>query len=176
MRWSILYVALAALALTLISSAPASAAPAPALTAVDAKIEIVWPHANASVQSARQVNITAYLFGPDTRRSVPCDFGNTVRLWRALNNQPVENVATGSRRTVTQGGVTFPVWDLNDVDVSAARDGANKYYFYITVDGIAANFNVWSHGADARTYLPNPKPPVDSGGRPDEVEAHIQVV
>ncbi len=167
---------LALLALLLISASPASAAPAVAPQSVDAKIEIVWPQGDLPVSQARRVNITAYLFEPDTQRTVACDFGNTVRLWRALNNNPAANVASGTRRLVTRNGVTFPVWDFNDIDVSAARDPLNKYYFYVTVDGMPTNFNIWSHGADARTYLPNPPVPSSASGRPDQVDARIQVV
>ncbi len=168
--------AIAVLALTLACASSVSAVPAQAVQSVDAKIEIVWPQGNLPVTQARRVNITAYLFEPNTARTVGCDFNNTVRLWQALNNNPVSSVATGTRRLVSRNGVTFPVWDFNDIDVSAARDPLNKYYFYVTVDGVTTNFNVWSHGADARTYLPNPPVPSGSGGRPDQVDARIQVV
>ena len=168
--------ALLVMMLTLAGARPVQAEPRAAFSAIDAKIEIVWPHGNAPVSQASLVNITAYLFEQNTRNSVPCYLGNTVRLWRALNNQSAQQVAIGSRRTITQGGVTFPVWDFNNIDVSAARDGANKYYFYVTVDGITTTFNIWSHGADARTYLPNPVQPTSAGGLDGPVDARIQVV
>ncbi len=177
-RWSMrssLMAVVALLTWLLVGAGAGQAAPTPAISAVDAKVEIVWPHGNAPVNQATLVNVTAYLFETPTRNSVPCDFGNTVRLWRALNNQPAQQVATGVRRLTTQGGVTFPAWDFNNIDVSAARDGANKYYFYVTVDGVTTNFNIWSHGADARTYLPNPVTPTSAGGG-GPVDARIQVV
>ncbi|MCW5850086.1 MAG: DUF3828 domain-containing protein [Anaerolineae bacterium] len=176
LRGAALGLALLVMMLTLAGARPVQAESRTAFSAIDAKIEIVWPHGNAPVSQASLVNITAYLFEQNTRNSVPCDLGNTVRLWRALNNQPAQQVATGSRRTITQGGVTFPVWDFNNVDVSAARDGGNKYYFYVTVDGITTTFNIWSHGADARTYLPDPVQPTSSGGIDGPVDARIQVV
>ena len=171
-----LALALVAVMFTLAGALPARAEPRAAFSAIDAKIEIVWPHGNAPVSQASLVNITAYLFEQNTLNSVPCDLGNPVRLWRALNNQPAQQVAVGERRTVTRGGVTFPAWDFNNVDVSAARDGANKYYFYVTVDGITTTFNIWSHGADARTYLPNPVQPTSVGNLGGAVDARIQVV
>lgn len=163
---------------SLVGAAPVAAGPQHAITEVDAKIQIVWPHGNAPVHLARLANITVYLFEPGGRRTVPCDYTPTVRLWRALNNNPATNVGlpTAEKRLVTRNGVTFPVWDFNGVDVSAATDGINKLYFYVTVDGVTTNFNVWSHGADARTYLPEPRRPIDAGGSPDEVDARIQVV
>ncbi len=121
---------------------------------VDAKIEIVWPHDNAPVREARRANITAALFAPGTLRSAPTDSHLTVRLYRAVNNGLAEEVAEGHKRLVTRGGITYPVWDFNNVDVSAARDPANKCYFYLSVDGKQTYTNVWVHGVDARTYFP----------------------
>lgn len=164
-------------ALGLIAVAPAVAAsPSQAITEVDAKIEIVWPHGNVPVTQASFVNITAYLFEPGTLRSVPCDFNPTVRLWQSTNNEPVANVAVGQRRLVTRGGITFPVWDFNNINVVATRNPENKHYFYVTVDGVTTNFNIWSHAADARTYLPQPRRPNVATGRPEAVDARIQIV
>lgn len=151
-----------------------------ALNAVDAKIEIVWPHGPGTgalaVSRAPLANITAYLFEPGTLNPVPESFNNTVRLWRATNNDPAQMVATGEKRMMTAAGYTFPVWDFNDVDVSGASDPVTKYFFYVTVDGVATNFNVWSHGADARTYLPNPRPPEATTGSAQNIDARIQIV
>ena len=179
MKRIVLFVVFALALVSLAAARPTSAAPAAAPTTVDAKIEIVWPHNNASVTQARRANITVYLFEPGTLRSVPCDFNGTVRLWRALNNNPASNsgMPLGEKRLLTRGGVTFPVWDFNDVDVSAAANGVNKLYFYVTVDNVTTNFNVWSHGADARTYLPQPQQPTGvRSATPDGVNARIQVV
>lgn len=129
---------------------------------VDAKIEIVWPHGGLPVSLATKANITANLFLPDTLTSVPPDWNPTVRLWRALNNGVAEEVGTGYKRLVTANGITYPVWDFNNVDVSAARNAANKYYFYLTVDGVQAYSNVWAHGVDARSIVPK-KDTLDGG-------------
>ncbi len=179
MKRILLCVVFALALVSLAGARPTSAAPTTAVSEVDAKIEIVWPHNNASVSQARLANITVYLFEPGTLRTVPCDFNGVVRLWRALNNNPASNAGmpVGQKRLVTRGGVTFPVWDFNDVDVSPAANGVNKLYFYVTVDDVATNFNVWSHGADARTYLPQPQQPAGVlGSTPDSVNARVQVV
>ena len=127
---------------------------------VDAKIEIVWPHGNAPVDRAEKVNIVAYLFEHDGLRSVPAAFDGQVVLQRSLNNGPGQAVALGDKELRTVGGVTFPVWVFNDVDVSAARDRKNKYYFRLEIgSGVAFFSNVWAHAADARTYVPQPDVP-----------------
>ncbi|MBI4321134.1 MAG: hypothetical protein HY675_21805 [Chloroflexi bacterium] len=122
--------------------------------AVEAKIEIVWPHDNAPVEQAKLVNVSAMLFAPGTSMSVPADWNRPVRLYRALNNSVSQEVGIGQKRLVTTPSFTHPVWDFDDVDVSAAIDPANKYYFTLAVDGITTHTNVWAHGADARTYFP----------------------
>ncbi|MBI2953929.1 MAG: endo-1,4-beta-xylanase [Chloroflexi bacterium] len=126
---------------------------------VDAKIEIVWPQGNLPVDQATRANIGAYLFEHGTRNSVPVNYDRPVRLWQALNNEIGRQVTVGIRTLKTENGITFPVWQFNDVDVSTARDGANKLYFRLDVEGVRSYSNVWSHGADARTYFPKPDQP-----------------
>ena len=122
--------------------------------AVDARIEIVWPHDNLPVSEASKVNITVFLFEPGTRRSVAMNWNPVVRLWRALNNEPEEPVAVGEKVIRRGGELYFPAWDFNNIDVSAVRDPLNKYYFRVSVDGLPSRSNIWSHGSDARTYFP----------------------
>ena len=78
----------------------------------------------------------------------------TPAVWLvcALNNETGVRVARGQARR--DGAVVH--WDFNDVDVSAARDLQSKLHFWIEVDGIRTYSNFWTHGVDARTYLPNP--------------------
>ena len=152
-----------------------------ALSAVDAKIAIVWPHGDAPVSEARLANLTAYLTYPGSRIGVPCDFGPQATLWRALNNEPAGPVMTGVRRLADFGGRRAPVWDFNDVDVSAARDPKNKLYFSVRLAGGPYRANVWVHGVDARTYLPQPVNPsgtqvVTAGSIPSDLDARIQIV
>jgi hypothetical protein len=70
-----------------------------------------------------------------------------------------EEVGLGRKRLVAQGGLTYPVWDFDDVDVSAARDPVNKHFFRLSVDGVDARSNVWAHGADARSHFPRTDEP-----------------
>ncbi len=158
---------------------PATARPATPSTpeTVRAKIEMVWPHGGASVREAELANITAYLIAEKGNDPPPCDWEPTVRLWAALNSQPARPIAVGEKRMVTASGRTFPAWDFNDVDVSAARDPANKITFFATVDGVRTLRNIWVHAADARTLLPQPDVPLGVvDAPPAAVDARIEVV
>jgi hypothetical protein len=143
------------------TAVPATAAATPA---VDARIEIVYPQNGVPVAQADKANVTAYLFQSGSKVPVACDYSGTVRLWAAVNNDPARAVATGTRRIGASSGKSAVAYDFNDVDVSAAKDAHNKIYFFVTVDGVATRSNVWSHGADARTYFPNPDQPTGAGG------------
>ncbi len=144
---------------------------------IDAKVEIVWPHGGAPVEKADKANITAFLFYHGSTLSVPCEFDRTVSLWAALDNEPVDLVAIGKRRTADFGGRLLPVWDFNDIDVSAAQNPLSKLYFQVRVEGGEVFSNVWVHGADARTRLPNPMEPTEVLDTPPEtVDARVQIV
>ncbi|MFN8532451.1 MAG: cellulase family glycosylhydrolase [Dehalococcoidia bacterium] len=136
---------------------PAGADGAPA--AVDGKIEIVWPHSNAPVAQATKANIGAYLFHRGTLKSVGVDWTPTVRLWRAVGSGQFEAIATAVKSVQQANGMSFPVWNFNDVDVSAAKDPAQKVYFRLSVDNVDSRSNIWSHAADARTIFPQPDVP-----------------
>ncbi len=125
---------------------------------LDVKIQIVWPHDvqgnPRSVAEASLVNIGVNLFVHGTQLSVPPDWSGTVRLYRSLNNGVEEFVLFAQERLVASDGVVYPRWDFNNVDVSAATDPTSKYYFRVAVDDVETTSNVWSHGADGRTYFP----------------------
>lgn len=149
----------------------------PPVDSIRAKIEVVWPHDGAPVREAAQANITAYLMAVDSNRPPPCDWEPTVRLWGALNAEPARPIAVGEKRMLVTGGRSFPVWDFNDVDVSAARDPSNKLSFYVTVDDVHTYHNVWVHAQDARTILAQPDIPTDLlAAPPAEVDARIEIV
>jgi len=155
----------------------ATAVPRATPETIRAKIEVVWPHGEASVRDADLANITAYLISESGNDAPPCDWEPTVRLWAAQNSQPAHPIAVGLKRMIATGGRRFPAWDFNDVDVSAARDPANKLTFFVTVDGIKTLHNVWVHAADARTIFPQPDVPAGVVTRqPAAVDAEIQVV
>lgn len=145
--------------------------------AIDARIEIVWPHGNLPVSQAQLANIGAYLFDQGTDRAICPNLMPTVRLWRALNNGVEELVGVGERRTASLGGLVFNAWDFNNVDVSAATNASNKYYFRLSVDGYRHCSSIWSHAVDARTYMPNPDIPTGiSSDTPGLVDAKIEIV
>ena len=132
--------------------------PAAAPAEVDARIQIVWPHGGAPVTEANLANISADLFGHGTRKRLGSagtgsPWQPAVWLVRAVNNNVGERAARGAPRAAGDGSVH---WDFNDVDVSPARDPESKLHFWIEVDGIRTYSNFWTHGVDARTYLPNP--------------------
>lgn len=156
-------------------------APAAGVMAVDATIAILWPHDNAAIGQARRANLTAYLLLPDSRWAVPCDFANTATLWMAQDNEPARPIADGVRRLAGFDGRRVPVWDFNDIDISAARDGQTRLCFTVRVAGVACRSNLWVHGSDARTHMPQPFQaefdlPISAETAPTEVDARIQTL
>jgi hypothetical protein len=144
---------------------PTATAPAPPpglLPYLDPKIQIVWPHdqlgREASVTQGDLVNISVTIFHHGTLTSVPPEYDQTVQLHQALNQEVLRPVAVGQKRLVTVNGITYPVWDFNNIDVSAAKDPSNKYFFMIKTSGSEGS-NIWVHGADGRTYFPTPDVP-----------------
>jgi len=142
------------------SPLPTFAPPSPVLETpqvetIRAKIEVVWPHDGAPVREAVRANITAYLMAVDSNRPPPCDWDPPCGFGgRSTPSQP--SIAIGEKRMLETGGRRFPIWDFNDVDVSAARNPSNKLSFYVTLDDVRTYHNVWVHAQDARTILRNP--------------------
>ena len=162
---------------TATATATASPTVTPTPARIRAKIEIVWPHGGAPVQQADRANITAYLISPTSNDPPPCDWTPTVQLWGARNTEPARMLAVGEKRMFTTSGRTFPVWDFNDIDVSAARDSSDKLSFFVTVDGVETLPNIWTHAADPRTLFPQQDAPVGVTTRmPDAVDAKIEIV
>lgn len=129
-------------------------------SAVDARIQIVWPHDNLPIDRARLANITAVLFQQGTLQAFAPDvaWSPTVRLHWALNSEPEQPTGSGLVGTprIVDGGMRFLVWDFNDVDVSPARDPLNRLFFWVSVDGTPTHTNIWAHSLDARTIFPQP--------------------
>jgi hypothetical protein len=123
-------------------------------TAIDAKIEIVWPHNGASVDKADKVNVAAYLFEHGTTKSAPSSFAPKIRLFRSIDNGVEEEVGVGQMEIRAEGSLKFPTWQFNDVDVSAARDPKHRVFLRLSVDGVTHYTNTWAHAQDARTYFP----------------------
>lgn len=133
---------------------------------VDARIEVVFPHDAQGnprpVAEADFVNLGVDVFTAGTLVSAPADAELTVRLYRSLNNDIEEFVGVAKKQIVSDGGVSHPRWLLDDIDVSAAKNPLNKYYFRVAVDGFATRSNTWSHGSDARTIFPEQDIPTSS--------------
>ena len=125
---------------------------------VDTRIKMVWPHDGAPVEQARLANISADLFVRGTgvllvsSERGAAAWAPAVWLVHALNNNAEVRVVRGQAR---RDGVVVH-WDFNDVDVSAARDPQSKLHFWVEVDRVRTHSNFWTHGVDARMYVPNP--------------------
>jgi hypothetical protein len=130
---------------------------------VRSRIEKVWPHESAPVETATKVNITAQLLLPGPAADpVPCRYKpEQVQLWRRLNGGPPELVANGVRRLVEEPGLRYPVWDFNDVNVERARAPESSYEFYILVDGLQTDRESWIYGGPESTDWTQPpvRPP-----------------
>ncbi|HEY64144.1 MAG TPA: exo-alpha-sialidase [Caldilineae bacterium] len=124
---------------------------------LDARILVVWPHdidgRPRPVEEADWANVRVGLYLPGTLTSVPPDPELVVRLMGALDNDIGRTIGIGYMRIIS-GDVSYPVWDFDNIDVSAARDGRSRWTFWIEVDGYKTRSNVWVHGVDARTYFP----------------------
>src|SRR5262249_10267943 len=91
---------------------------------VAAPLEVVWPHDGAPITQASAAHLTALVLDARSDRPIPCRWSPTVRLMASVDGGTAREVATGTRRLVSENGVTYPVWDFNNVDVSAATRGA----------------------------------------------------
>ena len=142
---------------------------------VDARIEVVWPHDFAPVTEADQANIGLRLFAPGSLMPPACGWQPKMTVWQAANTDPVEPLDLAEQRSVD--GQPFPYWNLNDVDVSRAKDPSQKLYFMVRVEGVDTATSVWAHGADPRTYFPQPDVPSGTATDGlDAVDARIQIV
>ncbi|RME50231.1 MAG: hypothetical protein D6790_21500, partial [Caldilineae bacterium] len=81
-------------------------------------------------------------------------------LWAAIGSEPARFIETGVRRMVTENGVTFPVYDFNDVDVRITREQKLPIHFMVRVKGVETAQNVWTHSATGQ-YLPTVRPELD---------------
>jgi hypothetical protein len=122
---------------------------APLPTVVDAPIQLVWPK-DASAVSA---NITGVLLSPSTTQPVPCRWNPTVRLFASVDGGPTSQVATGSKRMVSDSGLTYPVWDFNGVDISATNQG-KSIDFWMDVNGVTTNAARWTYASSDETAWP----------------------
>ena len=128
-------------------------------SAIDAKIEILWPHNGDAVTVAQKANLTTFLFVRDTLKALASTVRPqpVARLHAAVDNDVDGGQAlspAGTTRTYSANGLSWLAYDFNDVDVSAANDPAHRIYFWTEVDGIATYPNIWTHGANGITIAP----------------------
>jgi hypothetical protein len=129
-------------------------------TAVDASIEILWPHGDAPVSTAEKANLTAALFRFGTREMIPAHLGflPPVRLhWSVNDGTDLAGAEPplAQLRLIRTPWLTYYLWDFNDIDVSAAREPGRYLNFWLEVEGVEYRTNIWSHG-----YGPRPQPQV----------------
>ena len=136
------------------------------IEAVDARIQIVWPHDAEGVQrgvgEATLANVMVTLFKHGTRLSVPRNWSPAgVTLYGAWNAEVARPLATTAIATTRQSGaITYPVWEFNDVPVDRAIDPANRLYLWVEVAGVRSYPTIWAHGADSRTFFPTKDEPI----------------
>jgi hypothetical protein len=119
--------------------------------AVDAPIQVVW------ARDANNANITGVLLNPGTLQPPPCRWDPTVRLYASANAGPTYLVSNGAKRILTQDGLTYPVWDFNSVDISAAS-GGRSIDFWMDVNGISTHATRWTYTTALPTPVPTPTP------------------
>ncbi|MGI9145472.1 MAG: hypothetical protein ACR2IK_02815 [Chloroflexota bacterium] len=111
---------------------------APLPTAVDAPIQVVWP------RDATSANVTGVLLSPGSNQPVPCRWSPAVRLFASVEAGPAVSLGVGAKRLLSQDGLTYPVWDFNTVDISAAAQG-KSIDLWLDVNGVATNATRWTY-------------------------------
>ena len=104
---------------------------------VDAPIQVVWP------RDAASANVTGVLLSPGTSQAVPCRWNPTVRLFASIDGGPTVSLGVGSKRVISQDGLTYPVWDFNAVDISPAAQG-RSIDLWLDVNGVLTNASRWT--------------------------------
>jgi hypothetical protein len=144
--------------------------------AVDALFQVVSPHNThgnpAAVAQAPLANVAVDLFQhpipfwgmtQGTATVLTTDLRPRVWLLRALNDGYLERVKPADQTITYHGYAVWPRYEFDDIDVSAAQNPLNRYYFAVQVDGVAAHTTIWAHGADARTSFPRRDVPASGG-------------
>jgi hypothetical protein len=106
----------------------------PLPTEVDAPVQVVWPRDASGIAA----NITGVLLAPGTTNPVPCRWDPTVRLYESAGGGPTTMVGTGTKRMMTDSGLTYPVWDWDTVDIGAALSG-KSLAFWMDVSNVTTH-------------------------------------
>ncbi len=136
------------------------------LDAVDARIQIVWPHDGAGHElppdQATHANVAVLLFKRGTRLSVPVGWQPAgLTLYGAWNHEvgrPLAQEAVSQLRT--SGAITYPIWEFHNVPVARATMPGNRLYLWVEVEGSESYSNIWAHGTETRTIFPIPDEPI----------------
>jgi hypothetical protein len=110
----------------------------PLPTAVDAPIQVVWPRDPVSA------NVTGVLLSPNSSQAVPCRSNPNIRLFASVDGGPAISLGAGTKRILIQDGLTYPVWDFNAIDISAAAQG-KSIDLWMDVNGVATNAARWTY-------------------------------
>jgi hypothetical protein len=113
----------------------------PLPTVVEARLQVVWP------RDAVTANLTGVLLTPGTTQTVPCRWNPRVHLYASMVGRPAMDLGIGDKRMVTQDGLTYPVWDFNAADISAAAQGTS-IDFWLEVSGVATGATRWTYSAN----------------------------
>jgi len=136
------------------------------LEAVDARIQIVWPHDGAGhelpVNQATHANVAVMFFKRGTRLSVPVGWQPIgLTLYGAWNHEvgrPLTREVVPLLRT--SGAITYPIWEFHNIPVARATMPGNRLYLWVQLNDIEARSTIWAHGADTRTVFPVPDEPI----------------
>lgn len=145
------------------------------LSAVDARIEVLWPHGWLPITEATRANLSLRLFRPNSLEPPPCNWRPRVQLWEARDNEPARLLAFAQPRR--HGDAYAALWDVNEIDISHAQRPDARLYYMVRVEGMPTRSTVWTHGADPRTYYPLPVwPQAAAKTMPAQIDARISVV
>ncbi|MCA1647175.1 MAG: hypothetical protein LC797_17530 [Chloroflexi bacterium] len=115
---------------------------APLPTAVDATIQAVWPRDTATA------NLSGLLLGAGSTQPVPCRWNPSVRLFASIDGGRAIDMGPGTRRMQTTDGATYPVWDFNSEDISAAAQG-KSIDFWMDVNQVVTHATRWTYTANS---------------------------
>jgi hypothetical protein len=81
-----------------------------------------------------------------------------VTLRARIDNGPDQNIGIGYKAMVRQGDLTYPVWQFDNVPVSAARQG-RTITFSVNVDGKPVIPEYYEYSAPPPLSSPSPDSP-----------------
>ena len=137
---------------------------------VNARISVVFPQDGqgnvAGVAQSRAINVSVWPTG-----QIRCGDRPNLSLLIAKDNEPTRVIETlPSVMTRTVASTTFTSYEYNSIPANLLADPTSKYHLvlYSPVSGDKQGFsgNVWVHGADPRTFNPNPIVPAGFSSTP----------